>query len=316
MHQKINMRILFIFLDGVGLGVDDPQQNPFARAHMPALSRLLDGRRMLASSASFSGKKADLLALDACLGVAGLPQSATGQAVLLTGENIPAQIGFHYGPKPNPEVATFLRNGGLFGQVTRASQRAALLNAYPPGYFSSIASGRRMYSAVPLAVIQAGLPLFTEEDLLAGRAISADFTAEAWKERLQRPDVPALSTYQAGSRLAELAVGYDFSFFEYWLSDYAGHQQDMDSAVALLEQFDSVLDALLANWDTDEDLILLTSDHGNIEDLSTRRHSANPVPLLLIGSPVARRSFLNITDLTGVAGKISQVLGIDWTNKL
>ena len=47
-------------------------------------------------------KQVSLLALDAGLGVEGLPQSATGQAVLLTGVNIPAELGYHYGPKPNP----------------------------------------------------------------------------------------------------------------------------------------------------------------------------------------------------------------------
>ena len=29
------MRLLFLFLDGVGLGVDDPEINPFSRANTP-----------------------------------------------------------------------------------------------------------------------------------------------------------------------------------------------------------------------------------------------------------------------------------------
>ena len=302
------MRILFMFLDGVGLGADDPANNPFARATLPMLTSLLGGRRMLAQSAPIFGPQASLLGLDACLGVAGLPQSATGQAVLLTGENIPAVLGYHYGPKPNPDVAHFLRSGGLFGALTRAGKRAALLNAYPPGYFAGIESGRRLYSAIPLAVSQSGLPLFTGLDLQAGQAISADFTGAGWQERLHLPDTPQLSPSQAGQRLAELALNFDFSFFEYWLSDYAGHQQDMPAALALLEQFDAVFGELCANWDMNHDLILLTSDHGNLEDLSTRRHTANPVPLLLVGSPVARSAFAEVSNLTEVAGKISQLL--------
>ena len=302
------MRILFLFLDGIGLGADDPSLNPFACAHMPALTALLGGRKLLAATAPFFGAQADLYGLDAGLGVAGLPQSATGQAVLMTGENIPADLGYHYGPKPNPEVARFLQDGGLFGQVSRAGKRTALLNAYPSGYFDGISSGRRLYSAIPLAVSNAGLPLFTEADLLAGKAISADFTAAGWRDRLSRPDTPLLTPAQAGQRLAELARDYDFSFFEYWLSDYAGHQQDMLAAVTLLEQFDVVLAALVAGWDANQDLILLTSDHGNLEDLSTRRHTANPVPLLLIGSRAARREFGAITNLAQITGRISQLL--------
>ncbi|HAE59864.1 MAG TPA: hypothetical protein DCG54_10270, partial [Anaerolineae bacterium] len=177
-------------------------------------------------------------------------------------ENIPAALGYHYGPKPNPDVAHFLRGGGLFGALTRAGKRAALLNAYPPGYFAGIESGRRLYSAIPLAVSQSGLPLFTGLDLQAGQAISADFTGAGWQERLHLPDTPQLSPSQAGQRLAELALNFDFSFFEYWLSDYAGHQQDMPAALALLEQFDAVFGELCANWDMNHDLILLTSDHG------------------------------------------------------
>jgi len=304
------MRILFLFLDGVGLGADDPACNPFARAHMPVLGHLLGGRRLLANAAPFSGSQADLLSLDACLGVAGLPQSATGQTVLLTGENVPAALGYHYGPKPNPEVARFLRDGGLFGRLAQSGKRVALLNAYPPRYFSAIESGRRMYSAIPLALSQAGVSFFTATDLYAGRAISADFTGQGWHDHLNLRDAPILAPEQAGQRLAHLASRFDFSFFEYWMSDYAGHGQDMSAALTLLEQFDAVLDGLLTDWDMSRDLLVVTSDHGNLEDLSTRRHTANPVPLLLVGNLTARRAFVGLENTTGVAGKISQLLHV------
>ncbi len=301
------MKILFIFLDGVGLGADDPFINPFARAEMPNLQTLLGGRKLLASSAPFEGERASLYALDASLGVAGLPQSATGQAVLLTGRNVPAEIGYHYGPKPDPATAAHLQDGGLFGELRRAGKRAALVNAYPPGYFQEIDSGKRLYSSIPLAVTQAGLSLLTTADLLAGRAISADFTAQAWRERLNLPETPVISLPEAGTRLAALSNDYDFAFFEYWLTDYAGHGQDLEEARALLEKFDLVLGGLLAAWE-DDNLILITSDHGNLEDLSTRRHTANPVPLLLVGSASVRKSFENVSDLTGISSMILSML--------
>jgi hypothetical protein len=302
------MKILFIFLDGVGLGADDPLINPFARAEMPNLQELLGGQKLLASTAPFTGERASLYALDASLGVAGLPQSATGQAVLLTGRNVPAEIGYHYGPKPDRATAAHLQDGGLFGKLTRAGKRAALVNAYPPGYFQGIDSGKRIYSSIPLAVTRAGLSLFTTADLLAGRAISADFTAEAWSERLKIPDIPTLTLPEAGARLAALSNRLDFAFFEYWLSDYAGHGQDMDKAQTLLTNFDAVLGGLLAAWEG-ENLILITSDHGNLEDLSTRRHTANPVPLLLVGNASARNISVNVTDLTSVFPAILSAIG-------
>jgi 2,3-bisphosphoglycerate-independent phosphoglycerate mutase len=151
------MKVLFIFLDGIGLGENNPETNPLARAKMPNLNALLDGRSLVKDSAPFDGEHASLLALDAGVGVDGLPQSATGQAMLLTGKNISAELGYHYGPKPNPEVAAYLDGETIFSKCIAAGKRAALLNAYPPRYFQGIDSGKRLYSSIPLAVTNAGL---------------------------------------------------------------------------------------------------------------------------------------------------------------
>lgn len=306
----VSMRILFLFLDGVGLGADDPAVNPLAAARMPNLRALLGDRSLTASTAPFESEAVSLLALDAVLGVDGLPQSATGQAVLLTGINIAKEIGYHYGPKPNPDVAAYLNNGNtVFSRLHASKKSAALLNAYPPRYFHGIDSGRRLYSAIPLALTSAGYPLFTRDDLYAGRALSADFTGEGWRSLLGLTDAPLLSTEEAGKKTAQLAAKYDFSLFEYWATDYAGHKQDMTAACSLLETFDGVLGGLLDAWDKERGLILVTSDHGNLEDLSTRRHTAARVPCLLIGSREARREFANgLTDLTGIAPAIQRAL--------
>ena len=299
------MRVLFIFLDGVGLGADDPGVNPFARAPMPRLRSLLGGRTLIASSAPYVGDTATLLPLDAALGVTGLPQSATGQAVLMTGQNVPAAIGQHYGPKPNPAVAYHLLNGNIFSRLRRLGRSVALLNAYPPRYFHGVESGKRLLSSIPLAVTSAGVALLTKEDLYAGRALSADFTGAAWPAVLGYADAPVLTPTEAGRALARLAASHDFSLFEYWATDYAGHKQDMRWALEQLEVFDGVLGGLVDSWDMAQGLILITSDHGNMEDLSTRRHTDASVPGLLIGSRRAREEFARgLTNLTGIAPAI------------
>lgn len=301
------MRVLFLFMDGVGLGVDHPSSNPFSQVVLPHLHTLLEGNRLVAGVAPFHGRRASLLALDANLGVPGLPQSATGQAALLTGCNVPMETGSHYGPKPNPAVAEYLKRGTLFHRLD--GKTGGLLNAYPDRYFQAIASGRRMHSAIPLAVTCAGLPLRSGADLFAGRALSADFTGRGWRERLGLEDTPLLTEQQAGWKLSELALEQDFSLYEYWPSDYAGHGQDMAVAVSLLEQIDSVLGGLLERWGEPEGLLLVASDHGNIEDLGTRRHTANPVPCLLVGDPDARREFsAGLTDICGIAPAIERIL--------
>lgn len=297
------MRVLFIFLDGIGLGESNPETNPFARAKMPNLNSLLDGRSLLKESAPFHGEHATLLAVDPAVGVSGLPQSATGQAILMTGINIPAELGYHYGPKPNPEVAAYLKEATLFSRFAKEGKKAALLNAYPPRYFHGIDSGKRLYSSIPLAVINAGLPLFKHDDLFAGRALSADFTGEGWRTMLGYLDAPVMDASHAGQTLGTLAKEYDFALFEYWASDYAGHKQEMDDAIRLMEMFDGVLGGLTEMWN--DGLILVTSDHGNMEDLSTRKHTDADVPALVIGDKTARQEFTRgMKDLTHIAPAI------------
>jgi hypothetical protein len=303
------MRVLFLFLDGVGLGPDDPAINPLARAEMPVLRRLLGGRRLVAESAPVETARATLLALDACLGVEGAPQSASGQAALMTGRNVPSLIGGHYGPKPNPAIAALLKEDNLFKMVLRSGKTAGFLNAYPPTYFAAVESRHRLYSAIPQAVVHAGLPLHAADDLYAGHALSADFTGEGWRGRLGYADMPILTPTAAGERLAALAAQYDFAFFEYWLSDYAGHRQDMAEACRLLTELDAVLGGLTDAWDDAEGVILLTSDHGNMEDMSMRGHTLNPAPALLIGGMEPRRQMAaTLHDLTDVAPAIMRLL--------
>jgi 2,3-bisphosphoglycerate-independent phosphoglycerate mutase len=323
------MRVLFIFLDGIGLGEDNAAVNPLADARMPNLSALLEGRSLIKSAAPFHGEHATLLGIDPAVGVEGLPQSATGQAILLTGKNIPAELGYHYGPKPNREIAAYLNGDTLFSRCVETGKKAALLNAYPPRYFDGIDSGKRLYSSIPLAVTNAGLSLFTREDFFAGRALSADFTGQGWRDMLGFKDAPIMSEQEAGRKLAVLARQYDFSLFEYWASDYAGHKQDFEQAVKLMESFDGVVGGLVEELKVegqrskvegrrlkvegqgskveeeglkDELLVLVTSDHGNMEDVSTRKHTDAKVPLLVIGSKTAREEFTRgMTDLTHVA---------------
>jgi 2,3-bisphosphoglycerate-independent phosphoglycerate mutase len=297
------MRALFIFMDGIGLGENNPETNPLARAKMPNLNKLLDGSSLLKDAAPFHGDHASLLAVDPAVGVGGLPQSATGQAILLTGINIPAELGYHYGPKPNPEVAAYLKEATLFSRFVKEGKKTTLLNAYPPRYFDGIDSGKRLYSSIPQAVVNAGLPLFRHDDLFSGRALSADFTGEGWRRMLGFAEAPVMDARQAGRQLGTLAKEYDFSLFEYWASDYAGHKQQMENAINLMETFDDVLGGLVEDWD--DGLILITSDHGNMEDLSTRRHTDADVPALVIGNRSARDEFTHdMKDLTDIAPAI------------
>ncbi len=293
------MKIIFLFLDGVGLG-EPTSQNPFLLAKTPFLDSLLHGQKLRKGIHPFQNEMVSVYELDARVGVQGVPQSATGQAMLLTGTNIPQQLGYHYGPKPNAAIAGYLTNGNLFRTLRERQYRISYLNAFPPIYFENIASGRRLYSAIPLAAVSAGIKLNSLEDLVAGHALSADFTSEGWHTHLGFHNVPILSPMQAGQRIAEIAQGFDLTFFECWMTDYAGHHQNMAEAIRLLELIDHVLEGIATNWNLSEGMLWVTSDHGNIEDLSHRRHTLNPVPLLLIGSHTTRKelpAFRSLLDI-------------------
>lgn len=284
-------RVFFLFLDGVGLGPDDPLINPLAAAELPHMGRLLEGATLVQGTAPLHGELATLIAVDPVMGVAGTPQSATGQAALLTGKNVPQLVGEHYGPKPNAAVAAVIQQDNLFRQVVERGGTAALLNAYPPRYFEAIQSGHRLLSSIPLAATAAGLTLMTEREIQAGEAFSADFTGVGWSQQPGFPPAPIYQPEQAGRLLAAASESYDLSWFDFWPSDFAGHRGEMADAVALLENLDAVLGGLIEAWGSRADLIVVSSDHGNLEDLSKRGHTLNPVPALLIGPAALRSQF-------------------------
>jgi hypothetical protein len=160
-----------------------------------------------------------------------------------------------------------------------------------------------------MAVAAAGIPLMTATDLQEGRAMSVDFTGEGWAAQPGFPPAPVYTSEEAAVLLSKLSAQYDLAWFDFWPSDYAGHKGSMEDAIDLLERFDGLFGHLIEAWADREALILLTSDHGNLEDLNVRGHTLNPVPALLIGPPELRRSFTsNLHNLTDVAPAIFRTI--------
>jgi 2,3-bisphosphoglycerate-independent phosphoglycerate mutase len=294
--------VLFLFLDGVGLGPADVAVNPLRAAEMPTLRRVLEGRHLDATLEPFQGVHASFRPIDATLGVEGSPESATGQSTLLTGVNVPKAIGGHYGPKPDARIRSILQKNNLLARLSEAGRSARLLNAYPDSYFEAIRSGRRLHGTIPLAFSLAGIPLSTEADLDRGEALSADLTGRGWRTRLRRPHAPILSPEDAGKRMADLALRNDFSVFDHWLPDYAGHYGEMQGAIRLLHIFDRALAGIVEAMRGTNLTVVISSDHGNLEDLSDPGHTLNPVPALALGPSEARDRIIEpMNDLTDFA---------------
>ncbi|MEX2536454.1 MAG: hypothetical protein WD273_12735 [Trueperaceae bacterium] len=270
-------RLLFLFIDGVGLASADPSRNPFAAAQTPFLRELLGGK-LTAEQKERKGEVV-LRRLDATLDHPGLPQSATGQASLLTGTNCATVMGRHYGPWPGPTLRRLLERGTLFSEVVTAGGGALLANAYPPGYFEALRSGRAKSNVPVHSALRAGLELADLGAYSRGEAIAADLTGEYFAT--VDSSLPVFGPQVAGERLSRLARGANFTFFDFWLSDRVGHRGSFHEAVRLVENLDrfmaGVADAL------DGLTLLITSDHGNLEDKGVKGHTRAPVPLLAIG---------------------------------
>lgn len=302
------MRALLLFLDGIGLGDDDPNLNPFAAARLPTLNALSGGHKWLRTTPRLDSGRAVFIPTDAQLGVAGRPQSATGQAAILTGRNVPAEIGEHYGPYPNEAVRAILAEGNLHTHLSARGLRTARLDAHPPHYLAELERGKRLRTAMQHAAYVANVPLPSLDDLKACRALSADFLGDGWRTVLKLSDVPVHTPIQAGALLAQLTRRYHFSLFSTWITDEIGHHRDLGRAIAFLERFDAVLAGLLGAWDDSEGVIVITSDHGNLEDLSHRKHTHNAVPSVIIGA--ARHQIADqISALTDIAPALLSLFG-------
>ncbi|MGE5550209.1 MAG: hypothetical protein ACM3ZC_06720 [Bacteroidota bacterium] len=283
------MGVILVFVDGFGLGRDDPETNPMAR---PGVLENLEhwlGCRLLAHNFPRITALGGGVAVDATLGISGLPQSATGQVTLFTGRNASALLGRHQNGFPGARLQRLLAKYSIFRQVRASGREAAFANAFTAEYFAAVATGRWRYSATTLAALAGGVRLRFLDDLMAGRAVYQDLTREGLRERGY--DVPPASPEDCGLTLARLARDCAFCLFEYFQTDIAGHSRDPVLPPSRLHQLDRFLGSLLSAVDLSRDLVLVASDHGNIEDLSTRSHTANPVPLLAFGP--GQRAFLD-----------------------
>jgi bisphosphoglycerate-independent phosphoglycerate mutase (AlkP superfamily) len=300
--------ILLIFLDGVGLGDDNPATNPFSAGDFPTLHTLTNGLRWTRDTGIQSTPRSLFIPTDAQMSVAGLPQSGTGQATIVTGRNIPQLIGEHYGPKPNIATRELLDEANFFKEVVAHGKTAALLEAYPPPWHKGINSGKSLPSSYQYALKSAGIRFFDETDLREGRAISGDWTGAGWHSQLGYTDTPILTPFDVGVRLVEISRGYDFAFFAHWLTDVIGHRGTLLQATDLLTTFDGVMAGVLSAWNDDEGVVIITSDHGNIEDIGNRHHTANRVPTVIIGEQ--KDSFANLDNLADIVPCMRQILGM------
>jgi len=283
------MSVLLFFIDGLGIGSRGPF-NP------------LDGLENVQPLAIFPDEETAtifdgiVVPTDASLGIEGRPQSASGQTTILTGVNAPARLGYHKQGFPNSAMLDIIRDHSVFLQLTRAGvQPITFANTYTSKFFNE---RPRWVSATTAAVEAAGLPFRQVADNQAGRAVFHDFTNQTLIERGE--DVVTRTPAEAARVLANIVSENRFTLYEYFITDKVGHAQDTAAARTVLQNLAAMIRTVLEGIDLLHTSVILTSDHGNIEDLSTRNHTLNQVPTIVWGADkelIAKR-IKSLADIT------------------
>jgi hypothetical protein len=281
--------ILLFFIDGLGIGTRGP--------HNP-----LDNLPNAAPLAVFQNEPPErfldgiVVPTDPRLGVEGRPQSSSGQTTILTGVNAPAAIGYHKQGFPNKALLEIIGARSIFRQLKNAGvQPITFANAYTSRFFDE---RPRWVSATTAAVEAAGLKFRTVEDLRNGAAVFMDYTNRLLIERGE--DVVERSEQEAATVLARIVAENRFTLYEYFITDKVGHAQDMALAKIIRSSLALFIRELLSRVDLGRTTVILTSDHGNIEDLSLRNHTLHTVTTIILGAqraPLAAR-IQTLADIT------------------
>lgn len=273
--------MVFIFIDGVGLR-EPAADNPVNPEVCPVLCRLIAN----------SSKP-----IDACLGVPGLPQSATGQSTMFTGVNCAAAMGKHCEGFPSLALKAVVEENNLFLQLKKRGRRVRFADAYLIDTADDLAA-RRFKSVTTVMALTAPETIATADDLVADRAVMQDITRETIQDRY--PDIPVVTPERAAEHLFALAREYDFTLYEFFQTDVAGHSMDYVRACEVLRVFDRFLGALVRYTEAAGITLVMTSDHGNVENITDRAHTLNPVPFIAVGPKAAflRERVQSLKDVT------------------
>jgi hypothetical protein len=234
-----------------------------------------------------------------------LPQSATGQTALFTVINAPALVGDHVTAYPSGPLLEVIAEQSVLKRAAKAGRRVLFANAHSERFWQMIREGKRRLGASTLTALAADAPIPTLDDLLAGQAVLWDITHEVASSYLGY-ELPLVPPEEAGARLARLAGDHDLVLYESFLPDLAGHGRIEPAWV--LPRLDAFLGAI-ATHRSPETTLVVCSDHGNLEDTTTRAHTVNPVPLLAVGP--AAGAFAGARAITDVAPAILAALAVN-----
>ena len=279
---------MFFFVDGLGLAPAS-RTNPVNEEVCPTLCRLI---------------AAHGTPIDACLGVPGLPQSATGQATMLTGINASRIMGRHVEGFPGPSLRRLVERDNLFLGLKHRGKHSRFADAYLADSIDEIRA-RRFRSVTTTISLSCPEVIALRAELFSNQAICHDITRESLMSKGY--DGPLVTPQAAGEHLVQIALAYDFTLFEFFQTDRVGHAGNYEDAAAVLRRVDAFLEVVCRQIESLGVLFILTSDHGNIEAIDSHGHTTNPVPLIAKG-PGADILLGSVSSLVDVTPRLLRVL--------
>lgn len=238
--------------------------------------------------------------IDACLGVEGIPMSATGQTALFTGINAPGLLNRHKDSYPDNFMRKIIKQDNILSSLSRNGFKVRFLNVYPDHseyytpayiriqdngqlYFSERfpANKRATLSVTSCMMLASGLTPFGITDIRHERSIFHDFSNRSLIE--QGYDLPEFTPEKAAEIIYKTSRNYDFTLYEFFQTDFYGHGSPFAECIKLIRELDRLVKHLISLLNNEQDTLLITSDHGNLEDFSTQLHTRNPVPLICWG---------------------------------
>lgn len=284
-------KLIFLFLDGTGIGRQDPD-NPFFSGRADWLPFFDSGPGLP------DGTPVKAVACD--LGIRGVPQSATGQTALFTGVSGAALADHHKNGFPDRRLRQIIVRHNIFRRLRDLGARGRFINAYPffadaftndhvrieeDGRFRFAPdfphSYRKMISVTSCMLIAGGERPGGETDIVSGRALYQDYSNASLIARGLR--LPEYSPEKAAGIIHRISRESDFILYEYFQTDLYAHRRTRAECLELVSGLNRLIGALISRLDRRRETLVITSDHGNLEDLSARHHTVNRVPLIAWG---------------------------------
>jgi hypothetical protein len=126
------------------------------------------------------------------------------------------------------------------------------------------------------AAREAGVTLRSWEDVRRRRALTATMTHELEAEfnvdLFGQAPLPVLSPREAAGVLLEAAHDHDFLFWKYQVPDLVSHTGRVESARQVFAVIEEFVETILESIDPARTTVIITSDHGHLEQVETSHH--------------------------------------------